>query len=180
MLMAPHLPLGGDGYSLRSQIAEENLAVEPNSIPSNPSNNLEDNATIVGLVADAGVPIAAVPLVTTATTRVVRGRSRQQPVTQQDFLSYIERSCQRQPSSLTESFGNVLNSAMNPPRPAMTMSDITRDFCSTNINLNSATGVAIKFWTIACDNLIFEMRAFTGDDTSLASSSNRNARRSAD
>ena len=80
---------------MRLLIAEENPAVDPDSFPSNPSGDLEKSANIIGLVADAGVPTTAVPLVASTTSRVVGGRARHQPVTRGDVFSHIERSCQR-------------------------------------------------------------------------------------
>ena len=46
--------------------------MEPNYFPSTPSTDLQTNTEVIGFIVDAGVPSVAVPLVTTATKRLVR------------------------------------------------------------------------------------------------------------
>ena len=99
-------------------------------------------------------------------------------MTRGDVLSHIEVSPQSQSSSLAQSLGSVLNSVMNPPRPARTMSDITTDFSSAQKYLAEASGIAKELWTISCDNLLIELRGFTGEESSLPSIANNDSRTS--
>ena len=132
-LMDNHPPSGEDSDVIRSQIGVENGAVE---VGDNRMETLLGAATIVGIVEDAGVPLASVPHVSAATSTVVAGTLFATPrVNCRDLLSHIERSRNRQSAGIAEALGSVLNTIFNPPR---TLRDLSTDFDIATRNFRTA------------------------------------------
>ena len=158
-LLDNHPPLGEDSDNIRSQIGAENDAVE---VGDNRMETLLGAATVVGIVGDAGVPPAAVPHISAATSTVVAGTSSTPSrVNRRDLLSHIERSRNRQSAGIAEALGSVLNSIVNPPR---TLRDISTDYEMATRNLRTAIGSEIEFWTETQQSLMTEIRALVNSN----------------
>ena len=119
-------------------------------------------ATAVEIIEDTGVPAAAVPRVSTATSTVVVANSSTFPrLICRDLLSHIERSRDRKSAGIAEALGSVLNTIVNPPK---TLRDISTDFEMATKKLCTIIASKVKFWTETQQSLMVKIRALANNN----------------
>ena len=153
--MEPCAPLGVAGTTtLRSQVSSDNATIMRTR--DNVASLLQNDASILGLVEEAGVPSGAVGPTARGVSSASGGMTGRR--TRGDVISHIERSRDRQASRLCESLGSILHSIVHPP---CTLSDIAKEYREAERSLNDATSNRSElFWRSLCDRLATELESF--------------------
>ena len=155
-LMEPRNPLGQTGAPLRSQVRDENR--RNRSDRPTAASVIRNNASLVGLVEDAGVQSNASGIVARGVGAAISGMNSRR--SRNDVISHIERSRERQAVNLCNSLGGILNSIVHPPR---TLSDIAKDYREAERSLSDATTDGSEsFWRSICLKLAAELESFGG------------------